>query len=215
LWSSCTKPEVTVTFDHPILLNAIRFYHHSGSDPIDLYYSNCANPDKKRFLLTFQPNSCNAWISLVKNMPAEPVKRLYFQKRVPLGKAGLPDVKIGKLHFCGALAPDCDGKLLDEQHGFGQIEERQEAEKIDTLQQAMQIFPNPAQNKVQIRWHSAGYDALQLFDLQGRMLVSYVLSGDQRQMELKVMDIPAGVYWIKLSGSMEEPRQSLLVIDHY
>ena len=214
LWSSCTKPEVTVTFDHPILLNAIRFYHHSGSDPIDIYYSTCTNPDKKRFLLTFQPNSCNAWISLVKNMPAEAVKRLYFQKRVPLGKAGLPDVKIGKLHFCGTLAPDCNGKLLDAQHRFGQIEERQEAEKMDTLKQALQIFPNPAQNKVQISWSSAGFDALQLFDLQGRMLESYVLSAGQQQLELSIIDLPAAVYCIKLSGSMEEPRQSLLVVNH-
>jgi hypothetical protein len=148
-------------------------------------------------------------------MPAEAVKRLYFQKRVPLGKAGLPDVKIGKLHFCGASAPDCDGKLWDEQHGFGQIEERQEAEIVDPTPRAMKIFPNPAENKVQISWSLADFDALQLFDLQGRMLEFYVLSAGQQQLELSVIDLPAAVYCIKLSGGMNDPRQSLLVVDHH
>lgn len=206
LWSACSKPEVVATFDQPVLLDAIRFYHHSGSDPIALYYSTCLNPKEKKYLLTFYPNSCNTWVSLVKNMPIEPVKKLYFQKNVPKGKAGMPDVKIGKLHFCGTFAPDCAGNTPDLMVANAQTASR------DRAVTTWEMYPNPAQHTVFFQWEMEGYENLQLFDIQGRNVLALQLEPEQKQAQLEVTTLPSGVYQVRMQGGQQPPHQQLLVV---
>lgn len=215
LWSTCTKPEVVVTFEKPVLLNAIRFYHQSGSDPIEIGYSTCSKPDDKIPLSTFQPNNCNNWVSLVKNMPMDPVKRIYFQKKVPLGKAGAPDVKIGKLHFCGSYASDCDGIMLKEDYLNPVSMDRSLVVAPDSKASVqMQVFPNPAENRVQIQWSPAVFEGLQIFDLQGRLMDQYFIQAGQQEQIVSLLQMPPGVYLVRLSGQNQTPMQRLLLVQN-
>lgn len=107
LWTSCNLPEVAVTFENALRLDAIKWYHRSGISHVDIYYATCENPGEKVYLSTFRPVNCNRWVTLFDNLPAKPVKKLFFQKVAAKGKTTQAKVSIGKLHFYGDEVTDC------------------------------------------------------------------------------------------------------------
>jgi hypothetical protein len=204
LWSVCNKPEVVVAFKTPVLLNAIKFYHHTGSDLVEIYYSSCEKPDERVYLTTFRPNSCNTWVSLTENMPVVPVYKLYFKKKTMRGRGVNPDVKIGKLHFCGSFSADC-----------ASIDDRQNlVPDLDETQDAFRLFPNPAASEVKLRWNRPDYSMIRLFDLAGATVMSIPLSDDQKQARLDIHALPQGVYIVELGGEGMAPLRARLLCAH-
>ncbi len=199
LWSLCNKPEAIIEFDNAVRLDAIRFYHHSGIDPIDIYYASCEHPDEEKLLTTFHPTDCNNWVTIFNNLPAKPVKKLYFRKIFAYGKARTPSVKIGKLHFCGEELPDCGQKpdqkvfLREENDGF-------------------QAFPNPTTGRLRIMWDETGYSELSVFDSGGVLLIMQVLPDNGRITEIDLSRLSAGMYFVRLTGEEKKPLQRKVVL---
>ncbi|MEI6410680.1 MAG: T9SS type A sorting domain-containing protein, partial [Bacteroidota bacterium] len=204
LWSVCNKPEVVVEFKTPVLLNAIKFYHHSGSDLVEIYYGSCKKPNERIYVTTFRPNSCNTWVSLNENMPLAPVSKLYFRKITARGRNINPNVKIGKLHFCGSFSTDC-----------GSIENRQNMiPDLNETQDAFCLSPNPATGEVKARWGRPNYSTIRLFNLAGSLVLSMPLSDDQKQARLDVHGLPQGVYVVELEGEGMAPLRTRLMCAH-
>ena len=199
LWSYCNKPEVAVVFKNAVRLDAIRFYHHSGIDPVDIYYSSCESPDEKKLLTRYMPTDCNHWVTLFNNLPVEPVKKLYFRKVCSYGKSRAPNVKIGKLHFCGEELTDC-GKKPDD--------------KASTREQAtdFQTFPNPTTGPLRIIWNEPGYDRLTVLDSGGIQLVQKIIPPNETSFEVDLGGFSAGMYTLRLEGEEKRPLYRKVIL---
>ncbi|MBP6828210.1 MAG: T9SS type A sorting domain-containing protein [Saprospiraceae bacterium] len=199
LWMYCNKPEITLTFENTVELAAIRFYHHSGISPVDIYYSGCGSPDEKTFLTTYRPTGCNQWVSLVNNLPAEPVKKLYFRKVYAYGKGRTPDVKIGQLHFCGEEVADCGQKPKARADSEEQVTD-------------FQVFPNPTTGLFHITWKEGAYGQISVSDTGGVTSMHWVLPAGSHSFSGDLSHLPAGVYVIRLSGEGRPPLQRIIVL---
>ncbi len=71
------------------------------------------------------------------------------------------------------------------------------AQQIDA-----KVYPNPAQNKVQINWEaSLGKEAkLEVWSVEGKCLMTQLLN-NQQQTSLNIEGLEPGLYFVKLSGS--------------
>lgn len=70
---------------------------------------------------------------------------------------------------------------------------------------APEIFPNPVNNNLQIRWNSATTEPLptQLLDVTGRVLRSFNIPARISNFNLEVSELPAGVYFLKVGSHTE------------
>lgn len=59
------------------------------------------------------------------------------------------------------------------------------------------IFPNPAYDYVTIK-HKGGYENLEVMDISGRIYITKVLT--YKRTEIYLTDLPAGIYFIRLSS---------------
>lgn len=85
--------------------------------------------------------------------------------------------------------------------------QEQQNERVQTRSQSaptdVSVFPNPASQEVQLRWHidKAGTYQLQLFNPQGQMIKKQNLalfSGENNQI-LKLADLPSGLYVVRIT----------------
>lgn len=201
LWADCDRPEVIVAFENQVRLDAIKFFHHSGISHVEICYSTCDNPDERQYLTTFKPSGCNQWVSLFDNLPAQPVKKLYFQKIAARGKGSPAEVIIGKLHFYGKEMADCDEQI-----------QVRESFSEPAPPPALRISPNPVSGPCKLTWGQPGYEQLLVFNSRGVLLRRFALHETALSFECDLGDLPAGSYFIRLTGAQKSPVQQILEV---
>ncbi|MCB0528080.1 MAG: T9SS type A sorting domain-containing protein [Saprospiraceae bacterium] len=199
LWSTCNNPEITVIFNHPVELDAIRFYHHSMLEPIDIYYATCDQPEERKYLTTFSPMKCNQWVSITNNLPADAVKKLFFHKVFAFGKSQSPEISIGKLHFCGTELSEC-------------AEKPGARSGMSTMPAEFQVFPNPTSGNFRLRWENSGYEQFLVFDAGGGLQRQYQVPKGSHSYEGALFDLPAGMYIFRLTGPERPPLQKRIIL---
>ncbi|RMG59671.1 MAG: T9SS C-terminal target domain-containing protein, partial [Bacteroidetes bacterium] len=65
---------------------------------------------------------------------------------------------------------------------------------------SLSLFPNPATDRVSIRWGAAQVDQIQVLDLAGRALMTQSVSRGDGEMMLSLGDLPRGLYLVRLIG---------------
>jgi hypothetical protein len=80
------------------------------------------------------------------------------------------------------------------------------------LGQEVQLFPNPVQDVVELRWASPLAQPIQvrLLDLRGSMLTQWTLDGQALQHQLDVQGFPAGVYIMQLQAGGQQVSKRLV-----
>lgn len=72
----------------------------------------------------------------------------------------------------------------------------------------LKIFPNPAQERLQISLQDENRSTVSLLDGQGRRLLQTVF---QSQTELNIAALPAGLYWLEITTSQGTARQPVVI----
>ncbi|MEM7659189.1 MAG: choice-of-anchor V domain-containing protein [Bacteroidota bacterium] len=96
-----------------------------------------------------------------------------------------------------------------------------EAQSIDVLStrgldwlNSLEVFPNPAQTTVQIRYqlNQAAAGNIGLFDVRGKLLQSRVLTtATQGELSLDVSNVPPGIYLIQMEIGSQKVTRKLVV----
>jgi hypothetical protein len=101
-----------------------------------------------------------------------------------------------KLDSMGCLVPNCDGVIIVEP-------ENKDNENV------MKVFPNPAQNKlnIMVRTSENKCSVLRIYNMQGLLVAQQKLT--QQQSEMDISELPDGVYIARLgfeNGSWAQER---------
>lgn len=75
----------------------------------------------------------------------------------------------------------------------------------------LQVYPNPATEKLLVSWQQASVNQLQLVDLTGRVVLSERINPMQSTSTLTLNEVPAGIYFLRLSVSGEVATRKVVV----
>ena len=117
----------------------------------------------------------------------------------------MPDVKIGKLHFCGEIVSDCVGF---PEYRSGDIPESMDADGL-----SFTITPNPSTGFFRAEWDSSGYSQMQVLSLNGDKIHQIEIAPDTTFYEVNAGKLPAGVYLVRMTGAQKMPAQKMLIIN--
>ncbi len=73
------------------------------------------------------------------------------------------------------------------------------------------VFPNPARERVQVRWNHPAIQQLQVFDLQGKPVWAQGLRPGTDQQEIDTQQWPAGIYFLRLQSVRGAVTEKLLI----
>jgi len=74
------------------------------------------------------------------------------------------------------------------------------------------LYPNPAKNHVNITFTAGSYSTVQLRNIQGQLLQTIKLQENQAELRVSVENLPAGVYYVGLTGEGIKEVKKLVVI---
>lgn len=74
--------------------------------------------------------------------------------------------------------------------------------RIISADEAVEVFPNPAADKLYIKWNqtSNGNENLEVFEISGKLLIKESLTGNANLLELNVKSLEKGIYLLRISG---------------
>ncbi len=72
------------------------------------------------------------------------------------------------------------------------------------LDAGLEVFPNPVNNELQVRWTAETNQPLnlELYDVNGRVLLQQTVAGNSRAARLDTQALPAGIYLLRLEGAV-------------
>jgi len=73
------------------------------------------------------------------------------------------------------------------------------------------LYPNPASDKLTIKWNSVDEQTILIIDAQGRVVSTTVASGNQNEVDMDVSGLTAGWYTVKIQSGHDEAVQKLLI----
>lgn len=81
---------------------------------------------------------------------------------------------------------------------------------------AMQLAPNPAQDRVQLNYsfETEADRMWSLLDLQGRIIRTQAISGQNGSQNIELQDLPTGIYLVRISGGPEGQIVKRLAVQH-
>jgi len=82
----------------------------------------------------------------------------------------------------------------------------------NTLENGLLMFPNPTTSTLWIDFQNATFDHIRLFDLSGRNISSYVVSG-KNQFSLDMSDYSNGLYIVHLEGPEGVVTEKVMKVD--
>jgi hypothetical protein len=74
------------------------------------------------------------------------------------------------------------------------------------------VFPNPTSGRLTVAWSGTGFDRLETWSLEGRLLHSFPLELGQASLSLDLAGHAPGTYFARLSGPGTAPRQKMFVL---
>jgi hypothetical protein len=76
-------------------------------------------------------------------------------------------------------------------------------------QNQLLIYPNPAQNNFTIQTNNADKHTLQLFDINGKLVLSQTINGTSN---INTANLPAGVYNLSLQNPNQVVNKRLVIV---
>jgi len=75
---------------------------------------------------------------------------------------------------------------------------------VSVLDAGLEVFPNPTSGDLSIRWALAVNRqlAVELFDLNGRLLQSREVAGATKAAAINLVELPAGIYLLRIDGAV-------------
>lgn len=69
----------------------------------------------------------------------------------------------------------------------------------ETQNDSFSVFPNPAKDKLNISFHSSQKNMIQLFDIQGNLIFSTMVVGENTTISLQKYSLSQGLYYLKVN----------------
>jgi hypothetical protein len=74
------------------------------------------------------------------------------------------------------------------------------------------VYPNPADDQLQVRLHLHENGRILLMDNSGRQIIEQEVPAESEQLTLQLGELPAGLYYLILeSGSRVLDRQTIVI----
>ena len=80
------------------------------------------------------------------------------------------------------------------------------------LKREMKIKPNPAQNITRVEISGEGYEQLNILDLNGRLIQTIDLQSDQKQVDIDLVNLNNGIYFVNLVGANTKVASSKFIV---
>ncbi|MEP2937089.1 MAG: T9SS type A sorting domain-containing protein [Gilvibacter sp.] len=81
----------------------------------------------------------------------------------------------------------------------------------NSFEQLVQLYPNPAKNEVTLKWPSSSEVDLQVFDVNGRLLINLKDQFIENQFNLNIAKLSPGVHFVRLSSEGSTIVKKLIV----
>jgi hypothetical protein len=72
------------------------------------------------------------------------------------------------------------------------------------------MYPNPATDVLTIKLNNITSANLSIYDIQGKLIKEHSISNEQN-LELNILDLQSGLYFVKLNTSTKEMVKKLII----
>ena len=131
---------------------------------------------------------------------------IYFDPSVP--DSGIITIACSQGYAYGPSRLIIDKLSFD---GFAGNMEETGIEEQDGAQPGFVVFPNPASASVTVKLQNFSKGIVEIFDLQGKLLISHILSADQISIDIK--NLRAGIYLVRIRSKEKTDVTKIIVLN--
>jgi hypothetical protein len=78
-------------------------------------------------------------------------------------------------------------------------------------EQTVKMFPNPAQDEVNVQWDKLEVRNIQIIDITGKVILSKNISSDTKEARLAISDFPSGLYFLQIKTAEKTLSRKLVL----